>query len=61
MVWIGTCFASILLGLDLGLAAGLGVELISVVIRAQLSVLVFYLKLLLVFCILTLGSNVFSL
>ncbi|KAL6117094.1 slc26a3 [Pungitius sinensis] len=34
-VWMGTCIASILLGLDLGLAAGLGVELISVVLRAQ--------------------------
>uniref|UniRef100_A0A7N6BWC5 STAS domain-containing protein n=1 Tax=Anabas testudineus TaxID=64144 RepID=A0A7N6BWC5_ANATE len=36
MVWLGTCFASIILGLDLGLAVGLGMELISVVIRAQL-------------------------
>lgn len=35
VVWICTCVASILLGLDLGLAAGLGVELISVVLRAQ--------------------------
>ncbi|XP_029019300.1 chloride anion exchanger-like [Betta splendens] len=35
VVWIATCLASVLLGLDLGLAAGLGVELISVVIRAQ--------------------------
>lgn len=35
VVWIGTCLASILLGLDLGLAAGLGVELLSVVLRAQ--------------------------
>uniref|UniRef100_A0A7N6BUZ1 STAS domain-containing protein n=1 Tax=Anabas testudineus TaxID=64144 RepID=A0A7N6BUZ1_ANATE len=35
MVWLGTCFASIILGLDLGLAVGLGMELISVVIRAQ--------------------------
>lgn len=38
MVWLGTCIAAILLGLDLGLAAGLGVELLSVVLRAQLSV-----------------------
>ncbi|KAM9334600.1 chloride anion exchanger-like [Symphorus nematophorus] len=35
VVWIGTCIASILLGLDLGLAAGLGIELISVVLRTQ--------------------------
>ncbi|XP_076006416.1 chloride anion exchanger-like [Genypterus blacodes] len=35
VVWLGTCLASILLGLDLGLAAGLGIELISVVLRAQ--------------------------
>nr|XP_061809322.1 chloride anion exchanger-like [Nerophis lumbriciformis] len=34
-VWLGTCVAAILLGLDLGLAAGLGVELLSVVLRAQ--------------------------
>lgn len=36
VVWLGTCIASILLGLDLGLAVGLGVELISVVLRVQL-------------------------
>ncbi|KAG7236846.1 hypothetical protein INR49_000224 [Caranx melampygus] len=35
VVWLGTCIASILLGLDLGLAAGLGVELLSVVLRTQ--------------------------
>ncbi|KAM6962055.1 chloride anion exchanger-like [Tautogolabrus adspersus] len=35
VVWLGTCIAAIFLGLDLGLAAGLGVELISVVLRAQ--------------------------
>ncbi|XP_076577954.1 chloride anion exchanger-like [Chaetodon auriga] len=35
VVWLVTCIASILLGLDLGLAVGLGVELISVVLRAQ--------------------------
>ncbi|XP_072309414.1 chloride anion exchanger-like [Eucyclogobius newberryi] len=35
VVWIGTCLASILLGLDLGLAVGLGIELVSVVLRAQ--------------------------
>ncbi|XP_040004354.1 chloride anion exchanger-like [Xiphias gladius] len=35
VVWLGTCIAAILLGLDLGLAAGLGVELLSVVLRAQ--------------------------
>uniref|UniRef100_A0AAQ5XMW3 SLC26A/SulP transporter domain-containing protein n=1 Tax=Amphiprion ocellaris TaxID=80972 RepID=A0AAQ5XMW3_AMPOC len=37
VVWLGTCILSIFLGLDLGLAAGLGVELISVVLRTQLS------------------------
>lgn len=36
VVWFGTCIASILLGLDLGLAVGLGVELVSVVLRTQL-------------------------
>lgn len=36
VVWLGTCIAAILLGLDLGLAVGLGVELLSVVLRAQL-------------------------
>ncbi|TWW65008.1 Chloride anion exchanger, partial [Takifugu flavidus] len=35
VVWLGTCIASILLGLDLGLAVGLGVELISVILRTQ--------------------------
>ncbi|XP_054609488.1 chloride anion exchanger-like isoform X2 [Dunckerocampus dactyliophorus] len=35
VVWLGTCIAAVLLGLDLGLAAGLGVELLSVVLRAQ--------------------------
>uniref|UniRef100_A0A8D2ZH10 Solute carrier family 26 member 3, tandem duplicate 2 n=1 Tax=Scophthalmus maximus TaxID=52904 RepID=A0A8D2ZH10_SCOMX len=35
VVWLGTCIAAILLGLDLGLAAGLGVELLSVVLRTQ--------------------------
>lgn len=35
VVWIVTCIASILLGLDLGLAVGLGVELINVVLRVQ--------------------------
>ncbi|XP_061107821.1 solute carrier family 26 member 3, tandem duplicate 2 [Conger conger] len=35
VVWIVTCIASILLGLDLGLAVGLGAELISVVFRTQ--------------------------
>lgn len=41
VVWLGTCIAAILLGLDLGLAAGLGVELLSVVLRTQLSVFSF--------------------
>ncbi|XP_064198750.1 solute carrier family 26 member 3, tandem duplicate 2 [Anguilla rostrata] len=35
VVWIVTCLASILLGLDLGLAVGVGIELITVVFRTQ--------------------------
>ncbi|XP_063073943.1 solute carrier family 26 member 3, tandem duplicate 2 [Engraulis encrasicolus] len=35
VVWVVTCVASILLGLDLGLAVGLGIELITVVFRTQ--------------------------
>ncbi|XP_077449761.1 chloride anion exchanger-like isoform X2 [Stigmatopora argus] len=35
VVWVATCMAAIFLGLDLGLAAGLAVELLSVVLRAQ--------------------------
>ncbi|XP_023276179.1 chloride anion exchanger-like isoform X1 [Seriola lalandi dorsalis] len=35
VVWVGTCLGAILLGLDLGLAVGLGVELLTVVIRTQ--------------------------
>ncbi|XP_056444029.1 chloride anion exchanger-like [Gadus chalcogrammus] len=35
VVWLVTCIASIFLGLDLGLAVGLGIELITVVFRAQ--------------------------
>ncbi|KAI7791637.1 solute carrier family 26 [Triplophysa rosa] len=35
IVWVGTCLASIILGLDLGLAVGLGVELLTVVFRVQ--------------------------
>ncbi|CAL8242398.1 unnamed protein product [Merluccius merluccius] len=35
VVWLVTCVASIFLGLDLGLAVGLGIELITVVFRAQ--------------------------
>ncbi|XP_060745503.1 solute carrier family 26 member 3, tandem duplicate 2 [Tachysurus vachellii] len=34
-VWVVTCVASILLGLDLGLAVGLGAEMIVVVFRTQ--------------------------
>ncbi|MCJ8743350.1 hypothetical protein PDJAM_G00093080 [Pangasius djambal] len=34
-VWVVTCVASILLGLDLGLAVGLGAEMIAVVFRTQ--------------------------
>ncbi|CAL8323660.1 unnamed protein product [Lota lota] len=35
VVWMVTCLASILLGLDLGLAVGLGIELLTVVFRTQ--------------------------
>uniref|UniRef100_A0A3P8WHY3 Solute carrier family 26 member 3 n=1 Tax=Cynoglossus semilaevis TaxID=244447 RepID=A0A3P8WHY3_CYNSE len=35
VVWVGTCVGSILLGLDLGLAVGLGIELLTVVFRTQ--------------------------
>ncbi|XP_012723156.2 solute carrier family 26 member 3 [Fundulus heteroclitus] len=35
VVWMGTCLGAILLGLDLGLAVGLGIELLTVVFRAQ--------------------------
>ncbi|XP_041834099.1 chloride anion exchanger-like [Melanotaenia boesemani] len=35
VVWVGTCLAAILLGLDFGLAVGLGVELFTVVFRTQ--------------------------
>ncbi|XP_032445887.1 chloride anion exchanger-like [Xiphophorus hellerii] len=35
VVWVGTCLAAILLGLDLGLAVGLGIELLTVVFRTQ--------------------------
>ncbi|XP_042367710.1 chloride anion exchanger-like [Plectropomus leopardus] len=35
VVWVGTCLGAILLGLDLGLAVGLGVELITVILRTQ--------------------------
>ena len=38
LVWVVTCLASIFLGLDLGLAVGLGVELLTVVFRTQLYV-----------------------
>uniref|UniRef100_A0A4W6E8Y7 SLC26A/SulP transporter domain-containing protein n=1 Tax=Lates calcarifer TaxID=8187 RepID=A0A4W6E8Y7_LATCA len=36
LVWLGTCLGAILLGLDLGLVVGLGVELLTVVFRSQL-------------------------
>ncbi|XP_042597307.1 chloride anion exchanger-like [Cyprinus carpio] len=36
IVWVGTCLAAIFLGLDIGLAVGLGLELLTVVFRAQL-------------------------
>ncbi|XP_054595531.2 chloride anion exchanger isoform X2 [Nothobranchius furzeri] len=35
VVWVATCLGAILLGLDLGLALGLGVELLTVIFRAQ--------------------------
>ncbi|XP_038594299.1 chloride anion exchanger-like [Micropterus salmoides] len=35
VVWVGTCLGAILLGLDLGLVMGLGVELLTVVFRTQ--------------------------
>ncbi|XP_072529243.1 solute carrier family 26 member 3 [Salminus brasiliensis] len=35
VIWIVTCAACVILGLDLGLAVGVGVELIAVVFRAQ--------------------------
>ncbi|KAK2832302.1 hypothetical protein Q7C36_015764 [Tachysurus vachellii] len=35
IIWVVTCAASIILSLDLGLAVGLGVELLTVVFRAQ--------------------------
>ncbi|XP_017296573.1 solute carrier family 26 member 3 [Kryptolebias marmoratus] len=35
VVWVGTCLGATLLGLDLGLALGLGVELLTVVFRVQ--------------------------
>lgn len=34
-VWVGTCVAATLLGLDLGLAVGLGIELLAVILRTQ--------------------------
>lgn len=36
VVWVGTCLGAILLGLDIGLAVGLGLELLTVIFRAQL-------------------------
>uniref|UniRef100_A0A671Y651 Solute carrier family 26 member 3 n=1 Tax=Sparus aurata TaxID=8175 RepID=A0A671Y651_SPAAU len=35
VVWVGTCLGAILLGLDIGLAVGLGLELLTVIFRAQ--------------------------
>ncbi|XP_060886428.1 chloride anion exchanger-like [Labrus mixtus] len=35
VVWVVTCLGAILLGLDLGLAVGLGIELLTVVFRTQ--------------------------
>ncbi|XP_010786567.1 chloride anion exchanger-like, partial [Notothenia coriiceps] len=35
VVWVGTCLGAILLGLDIGLAVGLGLELLTVVFRTQ--------------------------
>ena len=36
VVWVGTCLGAIFLGLDIGLAVGLGVELLTVIFRTQL-------------------------
>lgn len=36
VVWVGTCLGATLLGLDIGLAVGLGVELLTVIFRIQL-------------------------
>uniref|UniRef100_A0A8C2GI14 Solute carrier family 26 member 3, tandem duplicate 2 n=1 Tax=Cyprinus carpio TaxID=7962 RepID=A0A8C2GI14_CYPCA len=36
IVWVGTCLAAIFLGLDLGLAVGLGLELLTVVFRISI-------------------------
>uniref|UniRef100_A0A8C1JK66 Chloride anion exchanger-like n=1 Tax=Cyprinus carpio TaxID=7962 RepID=A0A8C1JK66_CYPCA len=36
IVWVGTCLAAIFLGLDIGLAVGLGLELLTVVFRFAL-------------------------
>uniref|UniRef100_A0A8C1J6N9 Solute carrier family 26 member 3, tandem duplicate 2 n=1 Tax=Cyprinus carpio TaxID=7962 RepID=A0A8C1J6N9_CYPCA len=41
IVWVGTCLAAIFLGLDLGLAVGLGLELLTVVFRAQFALALF--------------------
>ncbi|XP_073336748.1 chloride anion exchanger-like isoform X1 [Pagrus major] len=35
VVWVGTCLGATLLGLDIGLAVGLGVELLTVIFRTQ--------------------------
>ncbi|XP_033930642.1 solute carrier family 26 member 3 [Pseudochaenichthys georgianus] len=35
VVWVGTCLGAILLGLDIGLAVGLGLELLTLVFRTQ--------------------------
>ncbi|XP_029019305.1 chloride anion exchanger-like [Betta splendens] len=35
VVWVGTCLGATLLGLDIGLAVGLGLELLTVVFRIQ--------------------------
>ncbi|XP_036977132.1 chloride anion exchanger-like isoform X2 [Acanthopagrus latus] len=35
VVWVGTCLGAIFLGLDIGLAVGLGVELLTVIFRTQ--------------------------
>lgn len=36
VTWVVTCAAAIILSLELGLAVGLGVELLTVVFRTQL-------------------------
>lgn len=36
VVWVVTCLGACLLGLDLGLVVGLGIQLLTVIFRTQL-------------------------